>query len=699
MSDMLKNTYRGYLIDHHSPAPPIVNFNNLNPAEYASFFEEADITNIMVYCKDHWGYSYYDTKIGTKHPGLKIDYVKELRDICTKKNIEFTAYYSVEYDTLAAMQHPEWSIRDVDGTPIKMDRCPTAKWRMTCFETDYRLFMLNQLAEIVKNYKPDSLFLDIFGKSLCYCDKCKKLFKERFHYDLPEKQPYTTNAGGIFDFGEQGRDVNLFLEEQGIKMLNEIKVLIKNIDPTIKLTINLAALYPKKFRDILDYHFTEPWAGDWFSAIYARDTSINQYPLLGPGDVSEIYNYSKDSVYQLASSQIAAGGCRVFLYSESQHPDGTLEHLEAHKVGKAFKQIEEIEPYLKNREPFSECVLIQSEDSIVSRCGNEVYRTSGGRYFSGDLHRKSILGAMKLLDYEKLAWKIMPEQEVTYEKLKKFNLVVLAGTFHINNNLKQSIEKYVENGGNLISDASCGLYNMDGTENKDFTTPNLFGCNIEKKIDLYKKSKFGSFLKSDGSSVFKYIPDTFMPLGRELYGVKPSTGIPMGNLHYPCTEITDTKWVCWGYPPPSMKSSKYPVLIKNKFGNGVVYYTSFELFGMMEEESNLNYQLFHGIIEDLLPNPIISLETEYPGAISCQCYVQKDKLLVHVISNLATRLNGETPTINVGKLKLSCNFFKKPIAKFLNDKDIIECFEKNKYWILNLGELKIHKLLIIKFNI
>ena len=79
---------------------------------------------------------------------------------------------------------------------------------------------------------------------------------------------------------------------------------------------------------MLDYQFTEPWAGNWLSAIYSRDTARGQYPQLGPGDVSDVYNYRPEAVYRLAAAQIVAGGCRAFLYSGSQHVDGTLEHEE-----------------------------------------------------------------------------------------------------------------------------------------------------------------------------------------------------------------------------------------------------------------------------------------------------------------------------------------------------------------------------------
>ena len=45
MSEKFKSSFRGYLIDHHSPAPPIVSFDKLDMAEYERFYEEAGINS------------------------------------------------------------------------------------------------------------------------------------------------------------------------------------------------------------------------------------------------------------------------------------------------------------------------------------------------------------------------------------------------------------------------------------------------------------------------------------------------------------------------------------------------------------------------------------------------------------------------------------------------------------------------------
>ena len=153
MSEKYKHSYRGYLIDHHSPDPPVVTLENLDPDEWERFIEEANINHLMLYCKDHWGSSYYNTKIGRKHPGLKDkDWVGTIVPILRKHGIEFNAYYCFEYDTYAPKAHPEWAVRRKDGQPLKCGmpaNTSNAKWGMPCYETGYRAVSYTHLCPVI----------------------------------------------------------------------------------------------------------------------------------------------------------------------------------------------------------------------------------------------------------------------------------------------------------------------------------------------------------------------------------------------------------------------------------------------------------------------------------------------------------------------------------------------------------------------
>ncbi len=648
MSEKYKTSFRGYLIDHHSPAPPIVTFDKLDMKEYEAFYQEAKINSLMIYTKDHWGYSYYDTKIGTKHPGLKIDYIKEASEILRKNGIEFNAYYCLEYDTLAPRQHPEWAIRDKDGNAVHLqNRMSPAKWGMPCYETGYREYVLGQLREIVENYHPDSLFLDIFGKSLCYCDTCKKKFKDRYGYDLPEAEGVQEEGRIYFDFGDQGRDVNEFLEDSEYRMLEEIKQTVKAIDPEIKVTINFAALYPKKIRDLLDYQFTEPWAGNWLSAAYSRDTSPQSAPQLGPGDVSEVYNYRPDAVYELAGSQIIANGCRSFFYSGSQHVDGTLEHTEARKVGKVYEEVRQYEQYLTNREVLADIAIIQSDASSMAKSGSRVVMNAIGRCKQPDLHKEALLGAMTLCDYAKYSWRIVPEQELTKEMIQRFRCVILAGVYHVSQELKETLEFFASQGGSILAAGECGLYEKDGKKQEHFTLSNLLGCDYQGEISDYEDQQYGGYLQMDGHKVFCKMPETYPPMGNRQYRVGVTLGEGIGKIVNPCTPVTETAWVNWWCPPPKMEATESPAMVRN----GNCWYVAYDLFH--SHELNLNRNLFEGLMKECIQTPEIFLQTAYQETVSYSAYRQGERVIVHVLSNLAEKTNGDVPEIEAGTLNLS----------------------------------------------
>lgn len=696
MSDKYKSAYRGYLIDHHSPAPPVVDFTHLDPAEYERFYRTANISSLMVYTKDHWGYSYYNTDVGTRHPGLHTDYIAMVSDILRRNGIEFNAYYCLEYDTLAPRLHPEWAIRDRWGQPVSL-RGRMARWGMACYETGYRKYVLAQLSEVVSRYHPDSLFLDIFGKTLCYCDACRKKFLRKYGYPLPESDEQPQDEFAAFDFGGHGRDVNEFLEDCARDMLAEIISTVKAIDPEIKVTINFAALYPKRIRDMLDYQFTEPWAGNWLSAIYSRDTARGQYPQLGPGDVSDVYNYRPEAVYRLAAAQIVAGGCRAFLYSGSQHVDGTLEHEEARRVGRAFADVKEFEQYLGEREPVADVAILQSDAASRARSGNEVIVNAIGRCKRADAHRSAILGAMKLCDWTKCAWRVVPEQELTRETAAGFKLIILAGAFHVSDELKRVLEEYVAAGGCVLADGECGMYEADGTRRQDSALAELLGCRFVMKLAKFADADYGAYLLRDESSCFKLLPDTLLPLGRVQQAVRLTTGHGCGRIVPPCVGLTEHTWVNWWCPPPSEYAEEYPALVDNQVGAGRVMYAAFELFEGVNAGLNLNRQLFAGIVDELLPAPALHLTTGTPESVSFAAYRRGDTLIVHLLSNLAEKTNGDAPEIPAGVLTVS-GWLGRVLSARTPDGESLEVREYSRESSVALPRVGIHQLVLIELG-
>ncbi len=723
MHQTRESAWRGYLIDHHSPAPPTVTLDRLDIEEYRRFVRTANITTLMMYCKDHWGYSYYDTSIGTRHPGLTHDWVAAVAGMLREEGVEFNAYYCLEYDTLAPSQHPQWSIVDAAGSPVRLEG-RMAKWGMPCYETPYRSYVLGQLEEIVGSYRPDSLFLDIFGKTLCYCEACRTRFRADYGYALPVAESRNVNEYQTFDFGEQGRDVNAFLEQCADRMLDEIMTVVKRTDPRIQVTINFAALYPKSIRDRLDYQFTEPWAGNWLSAGYSRDTAAGQSPQLGPGDVSEVYNYRPYDVYRVAAAQIAAAGCRVFFYSGSQHADGTLEHEEARRIGRAYEEIAAIEPWLSDREVFADVAIIQSDSSVTARAGSHVVANAIGRCKKPDPHRRAVLGAMQCCDEANIAWTVLPEQNADVETLRRYRLVILAGLFFISEPLASALRDYVHDGGALLADGECGLYARDGSRLTDFAAAEVLGCTFGSRLDEFKAAEWGGYVaplrdassatSSDDAAVvdpaqfWAATPDTFVPAGRVQYRVSPATGAQtLGHLVAPAVALTDTTWVNWWCPPPcaAKLADLNPAVVASRYGRGRAIYLAWDLFHGKADGLQLTQSIFSGAVSHLLPDPSVALETGYPATVSFSAYVRGDELIVHIISHFAERTNGDAPPVEPGILRVSATAFQVTSAHLVaGDSEMdaggvpLTVARTERTFDVALPLVRIHGLVIVKLG-
>ena len=683
MSRKFMETYRGYLVDHHSPAPPVITFKNLDSKDYENFYLEAKINNLMLYCKDHWGYSYYDTKIGYKHPALKTDWIAEQVSILRKHGIEFNAYYCIEYDNTVTKMHPQWATLTAEGEHL---RCTgrNAKWRIPCYMTPYRQYALGQLSEIVSWYKPDSLFLDIFGKSLCYCSTCKALFESLHGFPLPETEE------GI---AQHTATIIAFLDSCAEGFLDDVKATLKALDSSLAITINFSSHYPKSIQSKLDYHFTEPWAGNWLSAAYARSTGI--HPQLGPGNVSNIFDYSPDTVYQQAAAEIAAQGCRVFFYSEPQLPDGRLEREESKRIGVAFAEVAKYEHLLKDRTHIADICIIQSDKSHAVGSAGKVVPNAIPRARAFNRHVHAILGAMKLCDYSKFSWTVVPEQDAITHGLDHYKAVLLPQVLVMDDDLRATLLSYMNQGGSVLATDETALYDMKGNRLIDFSYASETGISYISNRTFYKPNVWGGFFNISGTKSDWGIPDTTPPITDE--SVEFSTkGDVLATYVEPVELLGPETWVNWGYPPPG-EDTKKPLATSNAVGKGRFIYLGFDLFGLATNDFSWVYSFFTTWLTKTVTTPTIRLLTSSPDIIGVTAFRQGQDILVHVLSNLPARTKGNAPLLDPGKLIISGNPKKiRATMEYPEHTEIEVLVESDSSVQIILPKLTIHQILRVQ---
>jgi len=688
MSERYQSTRRCYLIDHHSPQPPIVPLDHMDISEYEQFFDQAELDSLMVYCKDHWGVTYYNSHVegAQKHQGIHGDWIQEVRDLTRRKNIEFVAYYCIEYDEGAARKFPEWRVLKADGTPLIRDDL-YAKWSLMCYQTGYREYALSQLEEIISGYQPDSLFLDIFGASLCYCSACRSKFRKRFGYELPEEEE---------QIRIHCRDISSFLNQNAEEFYQELKERLKKISPSLAITINFSCHYPKTLRRLLDYQYSEPLLKDnWFSSAYARDTAVGQYPMLAPGEASQVYNYDSAAQYICDLSSIAAQGCRVGMYSGSQHIDGTLEHHEAENLGMVFHELKKMEPYLSSdRHPVCCAGIIQS-DLSKSISSDGILSDAILRMKKHNPHTYAILGAMMACEQAKLPYQVLPDVDITVETLKKYDLIICPEVYVISPDLSHALKEYVQSGGKMIISACSGLYDENLNKTDRSSLEELIGCRYISTHEEFRQNGWSAYLQPEHPDDFSgLMAVTTPPVSQFFLEVSPAQAQKLSHFILPCVACSETEWINWWSPPPG-KVTEMPSVTLNQYGNGNVLYLAYDFFTMSAEETYRDTRSsFQDFLRVLKIHPSVWNQTEIPDILRTAYFETDSSYQIHQVSTIPSKYNGQVIPVSGGSVQFQ-NRISKAYRVYPEYQEL-QIQEENDLWTVALPEFTLQQFIVFE---
>ena len=646
----LENQYRGYIVDHHSPDPPAITYDNFDPDQWFRLYEEADLDHAWVFCKGHHGEAYYPTKMGPVHPGLRIDFVKAFSDRLRRKGIAFHAYYCIGFDDWAVLNHPQWALLDADGKNRRVapGDNPHARghWHWTCVNTPYRQYVMEQLTEIVKGYNPDGIFLDIVGQPLCYCQRCSDLYRSRYGHDLPR--------GPAADRDWHETDEFLYKTTQ-LGFVTDAIATVRGLGSKAAITINGGHLdFRKELMDLLDYTFAEPFAGNYLSAMFARGTG--KLPQIGPGLVAWAYDPSPNSIFQVESAMIAAQNCRAFMYSETMRQDGLLDSLWFREMGAGYKEIKKIQPYLTDRDSVP-CVAILFGANTRFHDRSDVAAV--------------LRGAMEAGTYSQFPCDILPDRKLTPENLAAYQAVILPEVTCLSSSDAEALGRFVESGGLLIATGLTGTRQADGRVRSNFALADLIGCDFEHVFDVYKNNLWGSYLNRNDDAIWKKLPDTTLVVHAPFVAVKPRPGVKVLAAHIlPATVWrkdageNEQSWVNWEPPPPA-KITEFPALIETTRGKGKVVYATFDFYGMINRDYQWPLEFHYHLLRSNLEKSPLRVDLTNRRGVGATFYKKRGEnvLVVHQINRTVPLLKGDVNPLKGGTLVVDEAFFKPTTSR------------------------------------
>ena len=482
--------------DFHTP-PGIDNLlGNFDAERFADQLYNAHVEYVNVAARCNMGFSYYNTKVGKKYPGLgDRDPLKEMIDACHKKNIGVTAYINIGLDHEIAADNPGWLKVSRDGRIYGNDKFDNF-FRVMCYNSEYRAFFMEEIREICQ-YDIEGLFCDCFALRECFCPRCME--------DMKRRGVNINDNSAVIAYQNKVR----------LEFVDDIKKAMGEKNGKIKLYVNgISWTVGAQTHAEIECLSSDPnWGYDYFDsmAAYTRPMFEDRVYMSGRfqnswgdfGGLKPLASMQND-LYDAMMNSFGIS------YGDHMHPVDGFEDEVASRIGKVMEERIPYEPYIENSDNIVEVgVIIHS---------NDYYRALP--YFSK--------GAARMLKELKIQYNVYDENG-PFEDVK---LLIVGESVRFDEKLEKRLSEYVKNGGKIIFTGpsvdhgkNSGLLDyieLIGNDPRDNAYYTVEGSSL--RWAMYNPSRI--IKNVSGKEVAKYINNVSNLIwdGRQAYFYRPQGG-------------------------------------------------------------------------------------------------------------------------------------------------------------------------------
>ncbi|MBQ8738251.1 MAG: beta-galactosidase trimerization domain-containing protein [Clostridia bacterium] len=493
-----------------------------NKEEFTKVIKDSKVDLITVFAKCHHGYSYYPTKLGTVHPHLKFNLLKEQIEAIHDAGAKAPIYITMGWSEKDATEHPEWhqidfwnkgrltfgfnggKFNEPDDTPLS-----DCSWITLCPVGPYKKYLEDITREVCEQFDPsDGVFYDIcFMRDACACDSCRAGMKEmgldpdnyedaRKYYRIKRIELMKDLTGIVHEFAKDapvfyngGADMNRpeYAPYQTHYELEDLPTAWGGYD-----LMPLRAKYFEKFGKMF-WGMTGKFHHAW-------------------GEFGGFKN--KDALKYECADMLSIGASMSV--GDQLHPCGKLDESTYAVIGHAFDYVSKIEKYSENTKAYTDIALWISHSNA------------------------SDMGCSKMLQIMHLDFDVVESGE----DISKYKCVVLPDNVKFTNDDKKRIIDFVGNGGKIIAS----------------------GKSIFDELGIVLKGHSGS----DKDFIACEIDEIKTPfLSYSSAYVAESDGEVLARVHEPYFNRTYGHYCSHKNTPFKLEPADYPALIKK--GN-VLYF-------------------------------------------------------------------------------------------------------------------------------
>jgi len=573
--------------------------------------------------------AYYPTKIPFHHRSAWLgasDPFGELYEGCRKLGMAVIARTDphATYDDVQEA-HPDWIAVDASGRKRRHWASPEM-W-VTCALGPYNFeFMTDVTREIVSLYKVDGIFSNRWaGSGMCYCEHCRKNFRDYCGMDLPRTNDPQDPARRNYILWRQQRLFELWrLWDSEIRKINPNACYIPNSGGGALSDLDMKTIgetAPILFADRQARRgLAAPWAngknGKEFRAVMGRK------PIGGIFSVGleEPYRW-KDSVQSAAEIRIwvadgVANGLRPWFtkFSGTLHDTRWLKTLE-----EIYRRCHAWERYLRNEEPLARVAMVYSQQTAWFYGGEDAWQKV----------EQHTLGMYHALIEARIPFEMVHDRLLDPERLAPFKLLILPNIAALSDAQCSQLRAFVRRGGGLLATFETSLADEWGKPRKDFDLADLFGASYAGRKEGPIQNSYLRIESATRHPVLAGLEDA----GRIINGVWRLEVTPRERVSKPPLTVIPS------YPDlpmekvyPRAPKTDIPGVFLRESGAGRVVYFPWDIDRAFWEVMCVDHGRLLANAVDWATNEERPVTVTGPGVLDVTLWRQKDSMTVHLVN-------------------------------------------------------------------
>ena len=604
-------------------------------------------TNFVRYPAIGWGAHFFkESKALPKYKGMKPE-EDFYGDICKYFHehggmvFSYNHFGGVMYGSVGDL-HPDWVYRDIDGNPYRWNDMHYAG----CLSSDgFVNAMLTGIDEEISLYNTDAVYLDApaWYVARCYCDSCKKGWREMYGEELPVVEAQTSeNLQKLINYRNKRmyniiKGVHTVTQKYGVPLI--INARGQRLydgrmgDKELNVSIAEGANAGEGYRPNTTF-----WKMSTLWRLGEAEKSIS-YAYCPIGPYFNLRSHGTDEALVSGMGE-AMFGTTPFLESATSY---LFDTTGADKLKVVCENIKNHANMYYRTSPVRDLAIVCSASTLTNNSQPD-YKMLEGDYES----------VVELLAKSGRQFDCIFDTQLSDKRLEGYRVLYLPQAGYINEKTEKILKNFVEKGGNVICGPEFSRMNSKNEKTNKYSLSEFLGVDFIAENDRTEIDKHYREYR-ESAKVYSYaaVPEAYVKLVKDLPDMKADKTplIPISDtvvrlafpimMYYIKTKPhKDTEILAEFYLPAGGEKGEPlefpegnpPAITRKKYGKGYVYWFGFRPGQVYGRQGIIDVKKLLTAVCDMAGSgPVIKFDTV--GAAPCFYVEDKEGIrYLHLIN-------------------------------------------------------------------